>query len=343
MVLPSKSWRMTINRLGLIAGALLVLSVIIFVVAQRSPEVPPLTIVVPEPVEETKVVDPKNLTYNLAGEAVTLVAGKSAVPAAPGSAQTVTTQYFGNELVTDVNADGMDDTVFLLTQDGGGSGTFFYLAAALKTAQGYEGTEAVFIGDRIAPQNITKGDVPGTVVVNYADRAPGESFAVPPSIGKSLVLKFNSADNGWGELVADFEGESALPPVSSGSSSRPAPQLVTDPAPTAALTAKTWHWIEARYEDGRVITPKRAEAFTLAFKADGSFGITTDCNGGGGSYTSQDGTLTLSDMMSTLMFCEGSQEGEYQQLLGNVSGYHFTDAGELILDLKFDSGTILFK
>lgn len=334
---------MTINRLGLIAGALLILSVIIFVVALRSPNVPPLTVVVPEPVEETNVADPQNLTYSVAGEAVTLVGGKSSVPAAPGSAQTVTTQYFGNELVTDINGDGTDDTVFLLTQDGGGSGTFFYLAAALKTVDGYTGTEAVFIGDRIAPQNITKGDASGTVVVNYADRAPGESFAVSPSVGKSLTLKFNAAKGEWGELVADFEGESSLPAVSSSSSSRPAPAVVPDPAPTAALTAKTWHWVEARYEDGRILTPKRVDAFTLTFNADGSFGITTDCNGGGGTYTNQNGTLTLGDMMSTLMFCEGSQEGEYQQLLGGVSGYHFTEAGELVLELKSAGGTVLFN
>lgn len=335
---------MAINRLGLIAGILLVLSVIILIVAKRSPEAPPLTVVVPEEVEEvTKESDPKNLTYDIAGEAVTLVDGKSTVPAAPGSAQVVTTQYFGNELTVDIDADGVDDTVFLLTQDGGGSGTFFYLAAARKTVDGYVGTEAVFIGDRIAPQNITRGTATGTVVVNYADRAPGESFAVPPSIGKSLVLTFNATNNEWGELVVDFEGESAVPAVSGGSAPAPEPTLVVDPAPTAALTAKTWHWVEARYEDGRVVTPERAGAFTLTFNADGSFGITTDCNGGGGSYTSKNGTLTLGDMMSTLMFCEGSQEGEYQQLLGAVSDYHFTAAGELILDLKFDSGTMLFK
>jgi hypothetical protein len=35
------------------------------------------------------------------------------------------THYFGNEFVTDLNEDGRDDSVFLITHELGGSGTFF--------------------------------------------------------------------------------------------------------------------------------------------------------------------------------------------------------------------------
>ena len=48
-------------------------------------------------------------------------------------------------------------------------------------------------------------------------------------------------------------------------------------------------------------------------------------------------------MMSTLMFCEGSQEEEFTHILTNTSGYLFTSRGELILELKFDSGTVTFR
>jgi hypothetical protein len=43
------------------------------------------------------------------------------------------------------------------------------------------------------------------------------------------------------------------------------------------------------------------------------------------------------------MFCEDSQETEFLQMLQTVAGYSFTAKGELILALKFDSGTSVFK
>lgn len=47
-------------------------------------------------------------------------------------------------------------------------------------------------------------------------------------------------------------------------------------------------------------------------------------------------------MISTKMFCEGSQETVFAELITNSSGYHFSNKGELILDLKFDSGSVIF-
>jgi hypothetical protein len=47
----------------------------------------------------------------------------------------------------------------------------------------------VFLGDRIAPRRI--GIRNGVVVVEYADRRPGEPMAAPASVGttKSLILR----------------------------------------------------------------------------------------------------------------------------------------------------------
>lgn len=104
-----------------------------------------------------------------------------------------------------------------------------------------------------------------------------------------------------------------------------------------------WNWISAQYNDGRKIVPKKQGSFTLSFKDDGTFSASTDCNGVGGEYVEKNGAITLSRMMSTLMYCEGSQEAEFSKLLQDTSGYHFTSRGELILDLKFDSGTVVFR
>lgn len=132
------------------------------------------------------VSDVKNNTYTINGQAVTLIDGRAESEAAPGSASNVITQYFGNEAVGDVNGDGLPDTVFILTQSTGGSGTFYYVAVALKGAKGYTGTNAVLLGDRIAPQ--TTEIHAGKIVVNYADRNPGDPMTTAPSVGKSLYL-----------------------------------------------------------------------------------------------------------------------------------------------------------
>lgn len=136
--------------------------------------------------------DAKNATYIVDGTPVTLVNGLSEVEAAPGSASKITTRYFGNEVIHDFNGDGRPDVAFLLTQDTGGSGTFYYVAIALNTTHGFVGSQALLLGDRIAPQStvMSKGNV---VVINYADRKPGESFAVPPSEGKSMYVLLDPA------------------------------------------------------------------------------------------------------------------------------------------------------
>lgn len=139
--------------------------------------------------------DYKDGTYVVNGAPVTLSGGVSETQAAPGSASRVVTKYFGNDAEGDLNGDGVPDVAFLLTQDGGGSGTFYYVAAALKTPNGYQGTDAVLLGDRIAPQTTEVRD--GEIIVNYADRAPNEPMSVRPSVGVSGHFKIVG-----GQLVA---------------------------------------------------------------------------------------------------------------------------------------------
>jgi hypothetical protein len=97
------------------------------------------------------------------------------------------TRYFGNETRGDFNGDGTEDVAYLLTASGGGSGTFYYVVAALKTDTGYIGTNAIFLGDRIAPQTTEFRD--GKIIVNYAERKMDEPMTVPPSIGVSKYLE----------------------------------------------------------------------------------------------------------------------------------------------------------
>ncbi len=155
--------------------------------------------------------DYKSAAYMINGARVQLTNGVAETAAAPGSASKVITRYFGDELKTDLNDDGREDIVFLLTQETGGSGTFFYAVAALATPTGYAGSDGYLLGDRIAPQNIVLSENPrhkNVIVVNYADRAPGEPMTTRPSMGKSAYLKLDPASMQWGIVVPNFEGES---------------------------------------------------------------------------------------------------------------------------------------
>jgi hypothetical protein len=157
------------------------------------------------------VKDHKNATYVIDGQLVMLDDGTAETPAAPGSASMVRTRYFGNELVTDLNSDGRDDVAFILTQETGGSGIFYYAVAALNTPEGYIGSDGYFLGDRIAPQATNLSGNPrhvGVVVFNYADRRADEPLTAQPSIGESAYLKLDTESMQWGIVMPDFEGES---------------------------------------------------------------------------------------------------------------------------------------
>jgi len=152
---------------------------------QRGQEKPSLT----PPVSSEKNIkaDPQNAVYLIENEAVTLVNGLAEIAIASDAASKKVTRYFGNEAKGDFNGDSREDAAFLLTQESGGSGTFFYVAALLNDGEKGIGTNAIFLGDRIAPQNTEFKN--GLIIVNFAERSPSESFSTPPSVGVSLYFK----------------------------------------------------------------------------------------------------------------------------------------------------------
>ncbi|MEK7645077.1 MAG: META domain-containing protein [Patescibacteria group bacterium] len=242
-----------------------------------------------------------------------------------------TLRYFGNELALDLDGDGREDSVFFVTQQTGGSGTFYYVVAAVQTDGGYVGSNGIFVGDRIAPQTINLGihadpasaDAARPIIaVNYADRKPGESFAARPSVGQTLWLRFDPAS---GELVK----------------AAPAPE--TTRANSVILTSKKWTWMSTTYNDGTKIVPKKAGVFVVTFGKNGAFSASTDCNSMGGQYDATEHLITFKNIISTLMYCEASQEGDFQKTLGQAASYFFSPSGELVLDLKYDSGSAVFR
>ena len=134
--------------------------------------------------------DSQNATYMIEGEAVTLVNGVAEKQLAPGSASKQVTSYFGNEVAIDLNSDGLMDSAFLFTQDSGGSGTFYYVAAAVNGKEGYTGTNAILLGDRIAPQStFIDPENPAQFIVSYGEIPAGEPMSSEPTHMVSRTFK----------------------------------------------------------------------------------------------------------------------------------------------------------
>ncbi len=129
---------------------------------------------------------PGDATYRIDAEAYTLRDGQVIVENLPGAASKTVVQLYGEPVQGDLDGDGMPDAALLLVQTTGGSGTFYYLAAALNRDGGFVGTRAVFLGDRIEPLQLAIRY--GVVIIDYADRRPQEAMASPPSLAASKYL-----------------------------------------------------------------------------------------------------------------------------------------------------------
>jgi heat shock protein HslJ len=62
-----------------------------------------------------------------------------------------------------------------------------------------------------------------------------------------------------------------------------------------------------------------------------------------GNYEISESNIMFGPIASTKMFCEDSQEQAFSNMLNEVQSFFFTSRGELVFDLKFDSGSSLFK
>jgi heat shock protein HslJ len=268
-----------------------------------------------------------NTTYGIENESVTLIEGVSEKEIVLGAASKIVTKYFGNEVRVDIDNDNQEDAIFLLTQETGGTGTFFYVVAALNTEEGWKGSNALFLGDRITPKNIELSTDPShenVIIVNYLDRKFEESMSTEPSIKKTIWIKFDTQSMSFGEVEQNFEGEAD-------------PNMMT-------LDMKPWRWVKTSYNNDAMITPENPDDFTITFNDDRTFSATTDCNSMSGEYKLDNNQITFGENIAmTKMFCENSQEQKFISLLNEVQFFFFTSKGELVFNLKFDSGSAIFR
>lgn len=129
---------------------------------------------------------PWDATYSVEGRPVTLRNGHAERAAAPGSATRISTQVVGVPAYGDIDGDGDGDALLFLSQQPGGSGTFYYAAVAYKVEDGFLGGMAVLIGDRVVPRRLDV--LQGVVVIDYLDRAPGEPMAAEATHARTVYM-----------------------------------------------------------------------------------------------------------------------------------------------------------
>lgn len=155
-----------------------------------------LFVVMRSAIQQTSVAAPaevKNITVTLDGDTVTLRDGVAERPEAPGSAAQNTVLIVGEPVMGDATGDGRPDAALLLENDPGGSGTFYYAVLAVDDDGSYRATNAVSLGDRIAPRGVEFTD--GRFVYRYLERKPGEPLAVAPSVEKRTAITVDAASN----------------------------------------------------------------------------------------------------------------------------------------------------
>jgi D-alanyl-D-alanine carboxypeptidase len=108
-----------------------------------------------------------------------------------------------------------------------------------------------------------------------------------------------------------------------------------------SLQAQPWQWTSftGAAEQFNVTDPG---SYMVTFAIDGSVSIKADCNNAAGTYTTNDGALTITVGPMTLAACPpGSRSDQFVKLLSNAARYHFLNGG-LYIDLKADGGTMAF-
>ncbi len=143
--------------------------------------------------------DVKNLTYNVGGETFNLIGGSAVNEIVPNSSSKNTLSIFGDPVYGDLNSDNQNDAAIILVNTLGGSGTFYYAVLAIDGNGKYKATNAILLGDRVAPQTVEIHD--GIAVFNYAERKAGEPMTTRPSIGKSLRVIYDAKTEKISELI----------------------------------------------------------------------------------------------------------------------------------------------
>jgi heat shock protein HslJ len=98
------------------------------------------------------------------------------------------------------------------------------------------------------------------------------------------------------------------------------------------LMGGTWKLRSMEPVGGPSFTPENPDLFTVDFGSNGQISVVADCNSCGGSYTVEDGTVAVSELVCTLIGCSGGTAGQQFATLVEGRASADVDGDELILE-----------
>jgi heat shock protein HslJ len=253
-------------------------------------------------------VTPAFATYTVEGTQFTLHEGTVTQHHVSNSVISGKVTLLDTYAVADFDKDSRSDTAVILTHEPGGTGTFYYAAAAFQSEDSYVTSNTMLLGDRVVISGID-ATLQG-FNVRYLDRRVDQDFTIQPSVAK----------------VARFVVDVATRTITK------APEIAqVQPTNADKLLGAPWKWVKTDivYKSNR---PSKPDVFTMTFNADGTFNFTTDCNGGGGTYTASHNVLEFGPIYTTLMACPRSEESEFVRMLGGTQTYRFDAPNYLVLE-----------
>ncbi len=188
-----------------------------------------------------------------------------------------------------------------------------------------------FVNPSNSSNNITNDSINDSMIPNIDDKT-----AKP-----ELINQVNSFDNTKNDNVA------IIPPSGDSSARGTSLSMMKSaspiPSPKESILS-TWVWQKAILYSGETLSPKNIGDFTLTFQADNKVAGNTDCNGFVASYfIDESSQLNIGPLATTLMYCEGSQEGIFTDYVSKSSRYQInaTD-NNLIIYLENNLGYLIF-
>lgn len=117
--------------------------------------------------------------------------------------------------------------------------------------------------------------------------------------------------------------------------------LIENQASDATLKNTVWRLQSLETPTGMTKVDK-PENYQIEFKADGNIGLKADCNGGGGSYTAEGGSISVKKIFTTFIFCgENSLDKRFLRGLEMARTYR-VEGNNLLIEGAGDNGTMKF-
>ena len=224
----------------------------------------------------------------------------------------------GMSATGDLDADGIEEIVVLVTEMSGGTGENLYLAVMRGEDGAAKNVATALVGDRIKLRSMT---IEGSRLrLEVLQAGPEDAMCCP---GELATREWAFTDAGFDEVATEVTGRLSL----------------------AALVGPEWVLTGLDFREPAPAEPE----ITLTIAEDGLVSGSSGCNRFNGKFEegSELGAISAGPFMSTMMACEPEimdLEQLFLQRLGSVSGLSFW-LGHLTLGWQDEQGggTLMFE